>query len=361
MGGWKEIPIELRTLAIVGSHSATRELAPYDDLDVEIWLFNESAQKPEVYRRWDAMLQIHLPEVYTSLDNWVNKDHWPWLQQERGKPIYMQEVDPRVPDSVKYPLEEILKMTPRHYLRSSPAMALALAIFLGYRHIQLYGSELSSNTEGAYQGTNYAYWIGFADGRGIKLDLNCWQSEFNQRIYGYEGEFDIPREYFAERFTQNEAAWKNNENVLAKMKNQLDREMLEAKFDKVAQSMIEMENAAQAAGETAGAMAEDENYMKRENPISRQEFERREAKAQQAYNPKLQEMYHAGGKCEYVWNVWRQTGRNEALNQLRAFIQERLTAAYDAGAQKGIFMENNHYRGQYDELLTAAGGIRLPK
>jgi hypothetical protein len=137
----------LKSLAIVGSHPDTRELAPYQSSGFDIWLFNEAAMKPEVYRRWDALLQIHKPEVYASENNWVNKDHWTWLQQDHGKVIWMQDVDPRVPNSRKYPLDEILKLTPFHYLRSTPAMALALGIYLGYTDIWLYGSELSSNTE----------------------------------------------------------------------------------------------------------------------------------------------------------------------------------------------------------------------
>ncbi len=124
----------LRSLAIVGSHPDTRENAPFDDPNFEIWLYNEAPQKPEVYSRWDACLQIHLPEVYSATHNWVNADHWEWLQKDHGpdKRIFMQDVDHRVPNSVKYPLEEILEQFERRYLRSSPAEALALALHLGY-------------------------------------------------------------------------------------------------------------------------------------------------------------------------------------------------------------------------------------
>ncbi|KKL56773.1 hypothetical protein LCGC14_2242040, partial [marine sediment metagenome] len=111
----------LRSLAIVGSHPDTRENAPFDDPAFEIWLYNEAPQKPEVYKRWDACLQIHLEEVYTATHNWVNADHWEWLQKDHGdRRIYMHDVDPRVPNSVKYPLDDILAMHKRKYLRSSP-------------------------------------------------------------------------------------------------------------------------------------------------------------------------------------------------------------------------------------------------
>jgi len=347
-----------RTLAIVGSHPATRELAPYDDPEIDILLFNEAAQKPEVYRRWDMLLQIHAPEVYRSPENWVNAEHWRWLQQEHGKPIWMQEVDPEVPDSVRYPLEEILAMVPYRYLRSSPAMALALAIWMGYETVELYGSELTSNTEYSYQACNYAFWIGFAHGRGIDLQLRCWESEFFQPIYGYEGEFQLEQDFFARRFRENEEAWNKSEWALKKLKDQIGEAMLKNQYEKVASLSLDLEMVAQTAGEAAGAMAEAERYSLRSNPISRQEFERTSARAQNEYNEKLQAMYHAAGKCEYVWNAWRLSGDLRALNQLRTFLDEKLTAAYDCGARQGIYRENIGYMVKYDILLTAAGGVR---
>lgn len=351
------------TLAIVGSHSATRGLAPYDDPTVEIWLFNESAQKPEVYKRWDGLLQIHGQEVYSSPANWVNKDHWEWLQKDHGpgKKIWMQEVDPRVPNSVRYPIEAILEMTPYKYLRSSPAMALALAIHLGYEHILLYGSELSSNTEYTYQAVNYAFWIGFAHGKGIDLELRCWENEFNQRIYGYDGEFSIDSEFFIQRMTENEQAWTNNESVLKRIKERLDLAMVEGKVEEAGQLSLEIEAVAMATGETSGAMGEAERYARRDNPISRQEFERTAARAQEQYAMKLQDRFHAGGKCEYVWNVWRQTRQIAALNQFRVFLKEKVEAAYEAGIRLGVNRENLMYLAEYDGRLTAAGGVRALK
>lgn len=355
----------LKTLAIVGSNSATRHLAPYDDPEVEIWLFNESAQKPEVYRRWDALLQIHKPEVYTSLQNWVNAEHWTWLQQYHGESVYgdakriwMQEQDPRVPNSVRYPIEGVMGLIPYKYLRSSPAMALALAIYLGYEHILLYGSELVSNTEYSYQATNYAFWIGFAHGRGINLELHCWKDEFEQRIYGYDGEFDLDPELYAERLKENELVWINNEKILKRTKDRLDVAMQETKFEEAGQLSLEIESLAVATGETSGAMGEAQRYSERENPISRQEFERVAARSQKEYNELLADMHHAAGKAEYLWNVWRQTGRIEALNQFRLFVRQKVDHAYQAGIKLGVMKENMTYLVEYDKRLTAAGGTR---
>ena len=350
-----------KRLAIVGSHPATRANAPWHDESFEVWLFNEAAMKPEVYKRWDAVLQIHKEEVYASLTNWVNKDHWEWLQQDHGpdKRIWMQDVDPRVPNSVRYPLEEVLALVPYHYLRSSPAIALALAIYLGYQEIWLYGSELTSSTEYAYQATNYAFWIGFAHGRGIDLHLECWQSEFHEQpLYGYEGEPQIDREYYRARFAEHETAVRHNKKLLAGLKSKLEDAMLRAEFEKVGELSLELEGAAMVTGESLGAMGEAERYAAREDMISRQEFEKVSAKAQIAGDKGQKDAAHAGGKCEYVWNVWKQTGNLQALQQLRMFLKEKTDHTYETGRQLGIFRENLMYMGEYDRRVTALGGER---
>ena len=350
----------MRSLAIVGSHPETRELAPFDNPDFDIWLFNEAPQKPEVYRRWDACLQIHIPEVYSSTDNWVNKDHWEWLQQDHGdRYIFMQDVDPRVPNSVRYPIEGVQSLVPYKYLRSSPAMALALAIYLGYQHIELYGSELSSNTEYHYQAINYAFWIGFAHGRGINLDMRCWYQEFfEQPIYGYEGELQLDRDFFVKCHDEHEIVWKIKDSAYQKTQNKLDKAFMKMQFDRVGELSLDLENVAINTGEVSGAMREAKRYSERTDHISRQEFERVSARAQLDGEVSEKAMNHAAGKCEYVWNVWKQTGSVEAKNQLKTFIKEKTGQAFDMGIHLGIFRENLSYMNEYDERVTAAGGTR---
>ena len=350
----------LRSLAIVGSHPDSRENAPFDDPNYEIWLFNEAPQKPEVYKRWDSSLQMHKPEVYSSETNWVNKDHWNWLQQDHGdKRIFMLEVDPRVPNSVRYPMEGVLSLTPRRYLRSSPAMALALAIYLGYKDISLYGSDLSSNTEYHYQAINYAYWVGFADGRpDLSLDLQCWQQEFNQPIYGMEGELQLDPEYFSACSREHEMVHKMKNKGMVKYKDRLKTAMQESKFDKVAKLSLGLEYSAIATGESFGAMSEAKRYIERTDHISRQEFERVSAQAQLDGEVTEKLMNHEGGKCEYVWNVWKTHGNLAALQQLRSFIDKKTELAFEMGKQLGIFRENLAYMNEYDARIRAAGGTR---
>jgi hypothetical protein len=348
-----------RPLAIVGSHPETRENAPFDDLGYEIWLFNEAPLKPEVYKRWDASLQIHKENVYSSETNWVNKDYWDWLQQDHGdNRIFMQEVDPRVPNSVRYPLEEILQLVPYKYLRSSPAMALALAIYLGYKDISLYGSELSSNTEYYYQAINYAFWIGFAHGYGVDLKMECWHQEFNQPIYGYEGELQLDTEHFEQLYKEHESRYRTKINAVEKLKNKLDAAIIDNDFDKAGELSLTVETATINTGEVFGAMSEAERYAERTDHISRQEFERVSAQAQLDGEEHEKNMHHSGGKCEYVWNAWKQSGALQAKNQFRTFLKEKNEHAMEMGKALGVFRENLAYQKEYDDRVTAAGGPR---
>lgn len=357
--GWEITSPSLRPLAIVGSHPATRENAPWDDPRYEIWLFNEAAQKPEVYKRWDALLQIHKREVYSSLTNWVNKDHWEWLQQDHGdKRIWMQDADPRVPNAVKYPLEGVLDQVPFRYLRSSPAMSLALAVYLGYKEIWLYGSELSSGTEYAYQAINYAFWIGFAIGHGVDLHLECWQSEFERPVYGYEGEPQIAREYYLERAEQHKKTYEQNSSTVDKLKDRLTRAIVENDYERVGELSLNLETALTAKGEAMGAMGEAERYAAREDMISRQEYERTAGYAMIDGDKAFRDMVHEGGKCEYTWNAWKMTGRMQALDQMRAFMRAKGEYAYESGLKTGVYRENIHYQSKYDETVQAFGGKR---
>lgn len=347
-----------RRLAIVGSHPKGLEGVPWDDPTIEIWIFNESPLRPEKYKRWDASVQIHLEEVYSNPDNWVNPGYWEWAQQPHGKPIWMQEVDPRVPDSVKYPLEEVLRMVPWRYLRSSPAAALALAIYLGYDEIQLYGSELTSNTEYYFQANNYMFWIGFALGRGIDLKLNCWLSEITQPLYGWEGELQIDKSLFELRAKAHEETWKKNKRAQERLQDRLDQAMLKNDYAQSGKLMLEVQEAATATGMAWGALTEAKRYLAKEGLISRQEYERQSAKGAEQGDKARSDRDHCGGVCEYVWNAWRQSGKMAALNQVRQFHKQAVELATNVGEWKGIMEENFLYMGKYDEGITAAGGER---
>lgn len=165
----------------MGAEERTRHLAPYDDPDYEIWVFNEWANA-EWCKRWDAVIQIHGEKIYKNI-NKKAPHHWDWLQQEYGKPIYMQKVDPAVPNSVRYPLQEIVEKYQTSYFRATICYAIALALFQGYEEIHIWGVELKSHAEYRSQRDCFIYWNGVAHG---KITLHCCKGMFESPLYGFE-------------------------------------------------------------------------------------------------------------------------------------------------------------------------------
>jgi hypothetical protein len=360
----------LNKLAIVGSHPETRKAAPFDDPGFDIWVFNEAAQADWV-KRWDACFQLHKPEVYMSPNNFVDKNHWPWLQQEHGKRvIWMQEYDEFVPNSRGYPLDAIIEclpgarvwleqngeIVPTTWADSTPSFALMLALYQGYREIHTWGVELSSNTEYFRQLPNWVYWCGVAAGLGVKVVHHSGQKHFTSPLYGYHGEVQLDKAYFQGRYKLLTSTYNKAEREMRKVKDRIDAAMLDGKPEKVAEYTMQLRGLATEAGQYSGAVAEAEKCAGRFDPIPRQEMERRAAQAQRDGEKHREKMLHESGKGEYVWNVWRVTRSLDALNQLRALTGAIIQAAFDMGAMIGIYRENLEYMAELDKLTDAAGG-----
>jgi hypothetical protein len=192
----------MKTVAIVGSQEETRGNAPWDDLGVDIWVFNEAASQsvkngeivgPWV-RRCEAVLQMHTPVVYRNPENRSDKEHWSWLQRPHPFPIYMQDADPDVPASTRYPFEGVRALSGNvtlfdeqiEFFTSSIVYAIALAIYQGYERILLYGIEMASNTEYIYQRDGITLWAGIAISRGIQFWVPADCSMLMAPRYGYD-------------------------------------------------------------------------------------------------------------------------------------------------------------------------------
>lgn len=351
----------MKKLAIIGSYPEGRDLIPWTDEATEIWAFNEAPQKTW-WVRWDVCFQLHRPDVYTSHENFVSKtigaDHWDWLQTDHGpdKIIYMQTADARVPNAREYPLDGVLSLIPYRYLRSSIAMALGLAIYQGYQDIDLYGINLVSNTEYGYQANNMCYWIGFAQGRGVNLTMRCWLDEFNQKIYGYEGETQLGQDYFTARARECEMEANATTTVFARIKERLDRAIFAGDCDEVAKLSVDLEAAGMDAGERDARLAEAVRYRDHIGDVPRQEFEYSAAKAAKEGELQKALMYHKGGQLEYVWNVWKGTRNLEARNQVRGFAGEKAKLTWRAGWELGVMRENQRYLSEVDQRILMAGG-----
>lgn len=224
----------MKTVAIVGSHFRHNYLAPFDNPNVDIWTFNAAPIQPWC-KRTTASFEIHGPEEYTT-PLIEDSDYWKYLQSTENT-VYMAETDPRVPASKVYPLQDIICSLLSNikrgdeslkYFTSSPCYAVALAIYLGYERIEMYGIEMETNSEYIYQKAALALWWGIAGGRGIELYIPPQCNLFSAPLYGYDDDRTvIGREDFEEHSKILEIQVFETASAMESAKKLLDASILE--------------------------------------------------------------------------------------------------------------------------------------
>ncbi|MCR4308378.1 MAG: hypothetical protein NUV80_07555 [Candidatus Berkelbacteria bacterium] len=304
---------------------------------------------------------MHEPEIYKG-HNTKDATHWQWLQQTRGKPVYMQEVDPLIPDSVAYPLKEAQELAGVNEFGTTFAYMAALAILQGYEEVQIYGIELSV-TEYKYQVESYKFWFGFLRGRlGDKITstiTHIGNNIFAAPLYGYEGNFALGSDYFADRARRLDGSWKSEDKNLTNIKKAIERAIDNKDFENVQRLTLDYQKAAIMCGQTAGALSEAQRYQTfGERYADRGGFEHSAASAQKEGEEKKPLVWHYGGMAEYVWNVWRQSKGAQGAGQVKELIFKMGTTAYDMGAQLGAYQENILYINKYDSVVQANGGLK---
>ena len=204
----------MKKLAIVGSHPATREKAPWHDDGWEIWVFNEAVpgRADWCLRTPDADFNMHKPEVYQWI-GYADRSGWNWLQNNREAIVWMLETDERVPMGRKYPLENICKMYLSNidhgqkgvfkYFTSSVCYALALALYQNYKDVTIFGVEMETNAEYVYQRDGISMWAGIAAAHGMKVHFPETCALMSAPLYGYDEETSmIGSEQFEDRCNQ---------------------------------------------------------------------------------------------------------------------------------------------------------------
>lgn len=181
-----------KRLAIVG-FAPTRDLAPYTDPSWEIWGLNDLHRAIPRYTRWfDIHTEQNIETDYIAgrTSNAQRKTNIPETALEQlgisglsklKVPVYMQEVNPKVPMSLKYPLKEMLDfwkgrgLTGATYFTNSISYMIAFALYEGavlghqWDDIHIYGVDMAVGDEYIAQRPSCEYWIGIAEGMGVKV------------------------------------------------------------------------------------------------------------------------------------------------------------------------------------------------
>lgn len=182
---------KLNKLCILGSAPSKKD-APYKDASYDIWAISGAAFSESLYgeikentesnswndvHRVDLLFEMHKRPLFASKIEQLNKCK---------KQVMMQELEKDIPLSKKYPCEEVIEIYGNEF-SSTIAYMLAYALFLGYKHIELYGVVMMHKTEYVRQRAGIKFYLGIAKALGIYV----WAPEDTQLTktlyrYGYE-------------------------------------------------------------------------------------------------------------------------------------------------------------------------------
>ena len=361
-----------KTVAIIGSHPKTRGEFDFDREDVDVWVFNEAC-KEEFVKRADGVFQLHKPVIWRSETNRNDKNHYKWLKSGETPVVYMQEKYDDVPMSERYPIEEVLALAPGlAYFTSSVSYAIALAIYKGYTNIEIYGVEMATNTEYAHQRPGVAFWVGIAVGRGINVEFHG--ELFHSPMYGYEGDIQIPLEYYKGRLEflgqhvegSKEAVNKTRAVIAQKLGEFI--KSYKADLTDLDAMIIALGKNAHTYGMVNGAQQVDEKYLAKcekmieesgDYLIVRQEFEGQLAGASRdmpKLNEKLKYTAEVLDKKRKALNTNDNKAKREKLVEaVKKAIDGYNNAMVDLALAKGVMQENKMLIKEYDTYLKTAG------
>lgn len=367
-------------VVIMGSHPRTRNLFDFNRTDCDVWVFNEALSN-KTFPRADAVFQLHVPAIFRNPGNRNDPKHYEWLKTQTDCTVYMQDVYPDIPGSVKYPKDEILQMLagdPDHFLSSSVSQAIALAVFLGYARIEVYGVAMETNTEYQFQREGVAFWRGFAKGSGI--DFHFADPTYNVPLYGYEGRVSVEYEKFQERIDE-----------LVPQAEELTKQYLAAEADtrkaiKIFEQEASMDSEktlmeavhrqcdlGEQLGLIDGAVQENQRYKAKADKMreaaegefifSRQEFETAAKTLGDKANAQSTQYISAGTTLGHIHeNIKRAAKdspkRTNLVNTYRTYLEQYLKIHNSMFIYKGAAQENYQYMAYLDKYVRAAGGAK---
>ena len=172
-------------IAIIGTAPGSMTLAPFDDPSWSIWACSPGAFPYCASKRSDVWFEPHrwLPTApglpgAPGTRPWFSADFHTFLGAHKG-PVFMSEVQPTIPSSVRIPFEDLIAKYGPYFWTSTIAYMIAMAIdALQDRAargeqvaIGLWGVDMSATEEWSYQRPGCQHFIGLAMSLGINIVL----------------------------------------------------------------------------------------------------------------------------------------------------------------------------------------------
>jgi len=181
---------ERRTKVAIVGFAPSWNQAPFADESYEIWGLNELYKLFQKHpgTRADRWFEIHSRQSPSK-----NKpEHIGWLKSA-PIPIYMWEEYEDIPNSVKFPKDDIVKWLEDQgyygakYFTNSISWMIAYALYEGFEEIAIYGVDMAQDSEYQHQRPSCEYIIGICEGRGVKVTIPADSDLLKTGLlYGFE-------------------------------------------------------------------------------------------------------------------------------------------------------------------------------
>lgn len=184
----------MEKVAIVGGSPLTRELAPFDDTEWDIWVLGNQLHKYEDKR------VTRVFEVHENLSEHGDVKKYAQYLLSKNLPLVVSKAFPFNGvrrDFDYYPKDEVNNLL-ENKLTSSPAYMMGLAILEGYKEIGIYGIEMAVDDHEYFHQRPAMYaWIAYAQAKGITITIPKESTLFNDsydegRDWNNERESGIP-------------------------------------------------------------------------------------------------------------------------------------------------------------------------
>ena len=167
--------IREKKVAIVGGSESTRDKAPYEDESWEIW--GTQNRLPQ-YKRYDLLFEVHSPSHF--IDDGTRDGYFNLYKHQ----INHLKAENKLIDHSNYPLDQALALRGgRWTLQGCICYMIAYAVLQDASEMALYGVDLVDNHEYLTQKPHVEGWIGYCEGRGIKI---TWPQESALGWYPYK-------------------------------------------------------------------------------------------------------------------------------------------------------------------------------
>ena len=156
-----------KKLCIMGTYEPTLNETPAGDDSYEMWGISALIQKIDLIKRLDRAFEFH-PERYWGAYG-VQK-----MLRDYGGPVYMQDHYDVIPNSIKYPYDEVREMfyteamQGKLYVTNTITWMILLGLYEGYKDFTILGVRMNSESEYGYQLPSCSWALGIIQGLSLK-------------------------------------------------------------------------------------------------------------------------------------------------------------------------------------------------